>query len=92
VDDFAGWRLKAPRSIIQRRSWQMRATALDATEKAVQLPPDIVIPDLNIRGMKGIETAKRIRARTRSMAIVFLTEITDADNQTGSMGAATLSY
>jgi len=41
--------------------------------------PDIVILDLNMPSMNGIDAAKRIRQISRSTAIVFLTGYTDAD-------------
>jgi len=85
VDDFADWRLRV-RQIVDHS-----AKIVAATEKAVQLPPDIVIPDLNMRGRNGIETGKRIRERTRSTAIVFLTEIIDADIRLEAWVSVTLT-
>jgi len=77
--------------ITQRRSWQLRVTAYMPQRKQLELPPDIVIPDLNARGMNGIETGKRIRERTRSTAKVFLTGIIDGDIRLEVWVSATLT-
>jgi len=48
-------------------------------EKATQLKPDIVILDLSMPRMNGIEAARLIRQRVRSTGIAFLSQNTDAD-------------
>ena len=45
---------------------------LEAVEKAIQLQPDIVILDLSMPRMNGIEAARLIRQRLPATAIVFL--------------------
>ena len=51
---------------------------LEAVEKAARLQPDIVILDLGMPRMNGIEAARLIRQGSRSTGIVFLSQNTDA--------------
>src|SRR5690554_1670167 len=50
----------------------------DALIKAEELDPDLIILDLNMQGMDGIETLKRMRDQGVTSRIVMLT-VSDAD-------------
>ncbi|KFZ30741.1 transcriptional regulator NarL [Pseudidiomarina salinarum] len=50
----------------------------DAIGKAVELDPDLIILDLNMQGMDGLETLKRMRDEGVTSRIVMLT-VSDAD-------------
>lgn len=50
----------------------------DALEKAEALDPDLIILDLNMQGMDGLETLKRMRDNGVTSRIVMLT-VSDAD-------------
>ncbi|MDN7124744.1 two-component system response regulator NarL [Pseudidiomarina terrestris] len=50
----------------------------DAIPKAVELDPDLIILDLNMQGMDGLETLKRMRDEGVTSRIVMLT-VSDAD-------------
>lgn len=50
----------------------------DALVKAAELDPDLIILDLNMQGMDGIETLKRMRDQGVTSRIVMLT-VSDAD-------------
>lgn len=50
----------------------------DAIRKAVELDPDLIVLDLNMHGMDGIETLKGMRKETVTSRIVMLT-VSDAD-------------
>jgi DNA-binding NarL/FixJ family response regulator len=44
----------------------------DALEQVQQLQPDLVILDIAMPGMNGLEVARRIKARTHSVAVVLV--------------------
>lgn len=52
-------------------------TTLTSGEEAVELvkrsPPDVVFLDINMPGIDGIETLRRIRAHTRELPVVMVT-------------------
>jgi CheY-like chemotaxis protein len=51
----------------------------EALEEAARLGPDILILDISMSGMDGIETARHLRAAGSRAAIVFLTVHGDPD-------------
>jgi CheY-like chemotaxis protein len=51
---------------------------LDAIEKAQQLHPDLIILDLCMPVMNGIEAARALRARMPTVPIIMVTSYTDA--------------
>lgn len=64
------------RSFLSYHSLRVCGEAADgqeAVEKARQLKPDIVLLDINMPGMNGIQTASEILAALRKTKIVFLT-------------------
>ena len=84
VDDFPEWRMRVRKILQERLDWTVVGEASDgseAVEKAAQLRPDVIILDLGMPRMNGLEAAKLIRRNSPSTAIVFLSENTDPDIQ-----------
>lgn len=50
------------------------ADGLEAVQKATELRPDLILLDIGLPTMNGIDAARQIRARTPSSKILFLTE------------------
>jgi len=94
ADDFEGWRRQA-RSLLQARpEWQIVAEASDGSEaiqKAEELKPDLILLDIGLPKLNGIEAARRIRQLSPSSKIVFLSLYDSLDEvqvalSTGAMG------
>jgi DNA-binding NarL/FixJ family response regulator len=63
--------------------------ALDAT---VALAPDLVVLDISMPGMSGIEVARELKRRGNKAKIVFLTVHQDSDILTTCFAAGGLGY
>ena len=77
VDDFRDWR-QLVRGIIgampQVEIVGEAADGLEAVEKAQQLQPDLILLDIGIPGLNGIEAARQIAKECPKSKIAFLTE------------------
>jgi DNA-binding NarL/FixJ family response regulator len=63
--------------------------ALDAT---LALAPDLVVLDISMPGMSGIEVARELKKRGNKAKIVFLTVHQDSDILTACFAAGGLGY
>jgi DNA-binding NarL/FixJ family response regulator len=76
ADDHDAWRVRI-RSFLQRETaWTIVSEAsdgLEAVHMAEELHPDIIILDLYMPRLNGIEAAKMIRRRSPFSKIIFLT-------------------
>jgi DNA-binding NarL/FixJ family response regulator len=57
-----------------------------------RLHPDLIVLDITLPGLSGIELARRLRAAGFRMPIVFLTVHADADYAREAFGAGGLGY
>ena len=81
ADDHGSARRSMRTLITQRQGWQVCAEAadgVDAVEKAKSLSPDVVVLDLAMGGLNGVEAAGQIRAKCPA-AIVLVTSMHDAE-------------
>jgi DNA-binding NarL/FixJ family response regulator len=82
ADDFEDWRRQVHSALRVRPEWQVIAEASDGLEtiqKAEDLNPDIVLLDIGLPKMNGIEVARRIRECCPSCKIIFLSQNKDID-------------
>jgi DNA-binding NarL/FixJ family response regulator len=95
ADDFAPWRSQV-RSFLQRETeWKIVFEAcdgLEAVQKTVELHPDVVLLDVSMPGLNGIEAASRIRHLSPDSKIVILTQNADEDLRTAALQAGALAY
>ena len=95
VDDFADW-LRQVRLLLQPRpEWQVIAEASDgreAIQKAEELKPDLILLDIGLPKLNGIEAAQQIRQLSPNSRIVFLSQNKDPDYVRAALGTGALGY
>jgi DNA-binding NarL/FixJ family response regulator len=82
VDDFEAFRRFVISQLGKRPEWQVIGEAsdgLEAIQKAEDLQPDLIILDIGLPTLNGIEAAKRIHEVVPSAKILFLTQNNDTD-------------
>ena len=63
-----------------------------ALEMAAALRPDVVLMDLSMPGMSGVEATRRLRAARPDTAVVVLTSFVDADLVIDAIDAGAVGY
>jgi DNA-binding NarL/FixJ family response regulator len=95
VDDLKDW-LRQVRLLLQPRpESQVIAEAsdgLEAVQKAEDLKPDLILLDIGLPKLNGIEAARRIRQCSPSSKIVFLSENNDLAVIRAALGTGALGY
>lgn len=82
VDDFERWRRFVASLLQKHAEWQIIGEAsdgLEAIQKAEELRPDLIVLDLGLPKLNGIEAARRIRRLTPESKIIFLSQESSAD-------------
>ena len=82
VDDFEQWR-RVVRTTLQVKLGlhviQEAADGLEAVQKAQELQPDLVVLDIGLPTLNGLEVARHIRRVSAKSKVVFLTENRSSD-------------
>jgi len=83
-------------SLLQARpEWRVIAEALDGSEavqKAQELKPDLMLLDISLPKLTGIEAARQIRQLSPSSKIVFLSQNSDLDVVRAALGTGARGY
>jgi two-component system NarL family response regulator len=88
IDDHERWRQQI-HSILRDGQWQVvgeGADGLEGVEKAAVLAPDIILLDVELPGLNGLDAARRILARTPATRIAFLSAHRSWDIAAAAMG------
>ena len=94
VDDFEAWRRFLSSTLRQQQEFEILCEVSDglvAVEKAVELRPDLILMDVGLPMLNGIEAARQILERLPQSHILFLSEnrswdIAQAALRTGAGG------
>ncbi|MDC8757026.1 response regulator [Janthinobacterium fluminis] len=95
VDDHALFR-SGIRSLLQRHTEFVvvgeAGDGVDGIKRAQQLQPDVVLLDLNMPGMSGVETLQLMQQDCPDAAILILTVSEDADDLAAALRAGACGY
>jgi len=94
VDDFERWRRVVRMALQAKLGMQVFEEAgdgLEAVAKAQDLQPDLVVLDIGLPTLNGIDAARRIRSVSPKSKVIFLTEnyscdVAEAALQEGASG------
>src|SRR5215831_18282415 len=90
VEDYEPVR-RAICSWLRERDFQVMETAdgMEAIEKARELQPDVVLFDIGLPTLNGIESAKQVRLHVPNAKVVFVTQESSSDviRETFRLGA-----
>lgn len=95
ADDFAHWRGQVCSLLQARPEWQIVGEACDgaeAVQMTMELLPDIVILDIGMPFLNGIEAAKFIHQRCPKSKILFVTQDGDRDLRDAATRAGGAGY
>ena len=80
VDDFEDWRHFVITKLQENRNFcviGIAADGLEAVRKAEELQPNVIVLDIGLPCLDGIEAARRIREAAPESKILFLTQEAD---------------
>jgi len=91
ADDFKDWRRQVLLLFRTRPEWHVIAEAADgpeAIQKAEEFKPDLIVLDIGLPKLNGIEAARQIRQLSPSSKILFLSQNNDLDVVRAALGTA----
>jgi DNA-binding NarL/FixJ family response regulator len=95
ADDFDGWRVKVREILGARPDWQIifeTCDGFEAVQKTLELRPDVVLLDLAMIGLNGIEAAERILKYAPDSRIIFLTQNPDTEIRNAALATGAKGY
>jgi len=95
ADDFAEWRAYTRNLLQSRQAYQVIGEAtngLEAVQKSIELRPDIVLLDVRMPILNGIEAAERIRQASPASRIIFVSQNDDRDTRTAALATGAEEY
>lgn len=95
ADDFEPWRLVERSILATMPSFRIVGEAsngLEASELCSKLKPDIVLLDIGMPFLNGIEAAKQIRNHSPLSRVVFVTQDDDADVRDAALTTGAQGY
>ncbi len=95
VDDYEPFRRFICSTLGKRPELQIVGEAsdgLEAVQKAEELQPDLIVLDIGLPTLNGIEAARRIRKLSPESKIVFLSQESSADVVQEALSLGALGY
>src|SRR5271154_7162734 len=95
VDDFVPWRNYLVAKLGENPALQIVGSASDGPEavlKAAELHPDLILMDVNLPELSGIQAAARIRGLSPESKILFVSQILDFDVALAALNVGGFGY
>jgi len=95
VEDFEPFRQFIRTTLGKRPDLQLVGEALDgleAVQKAVELKPDLILLDIGLPSLNGIEAARQIRKLVPESKIIFVSQESSADVMQEALSLGAWAY
>jgi DNA-binding NarL/FixJ family response regulator len=95
VDDYEPWRRYVSSALQKHPGSHILcevSDGLEAVQKAQELQPDLVVLDIGLPKLNGMEAARRIRMLSPASKILFLSQESSADVAQEALSLGALGY
>jgi DNA-binding NarL/FixJ family response regulator len=95
VDDYEPWRQRICSRLREEPDLRVGGEVSDgvqAVQRAEELKPDLILLDIGLPNLNGIEVAERLHQRVPGAKILFLTQNNDAEVVRAALSNGALGY
>jgi DNA-binding NarL/FixJ family response regulator len=95
ADDFLPWHQLVLNFLESETDLQVISTAVDgleAVQKAEELQPELILMDLSLPGMDGIEATRQIRTVSPGSKVLFLSDHSEPDTVQAALDVGACGY